>query len=97
MRNESSGRAWLGVELVGRPPNTEAVGARVVLETEEGVQTRWVHAGRSYQSSADRRLLFGLAGAVRHLDILWPTGGRQRILAPATGRYLRIVEAYLEH
>ena len=94
MRNEVSGGAWLGVELVGRPPNTEAVGALVVLETEGGVQTRWVHAGRSYQSSADRRLLFGLVGGARHLDIRWPTGSRQRIVSPAVGRYLRVVEAH---
>jgi len=92
--NETGATGWLGVELVGKPPNTGAVGAKVELQTTSGRQVRWVVAGQSYQSSADRRLHFGLAdGKADRLEIRWPSGARQRVLVPPAGRYLRIAEA----
>ena len=93
LRNEAAGNGWLGVELLGRPRNTGAVGARVTLEGPAGGQVRWVMAGRSYQSSGDPRLLFGLGGGeATALEVRWPGGARQRLISPPPGRYLRIVQ-----
>ena len=41
---ERAAPGWLGVTLVGRAPNTQAIGAVVTLGTEE-VQRRWVILG----------------------------------------------------
>ncbi|HVR28805.1 MAG TPA: CRTAC1 family protein [Thermoanaerobaculia bacterium] len=85
---------WLGVELVGGAPNTEAIGAVVTLRQGDRAQRRWVLAGDSYLSSGDRRVVFGLADrdAPLVLDVDWPSGKHQRVVAPSSGRYLRLVE-----
>jgi hypothetical protein len=86
---------WLGVELVGQPPNRGAVGAWVELTTRSGRrQRRWVLAGESYQSSGDRRVLFGLAPGEEPaaLTVAWPSGRRQRWQAPPHGVYLELSE-----
>jgi hypothetical protein len=89
-RNEQRGGRWLGVRLVGSGANTEAVGARVeLLSATRPRQARWVMAGDSYQSSSDRRLLFGLGSAeAAALEVTWPSGHRRRLLRPPRGRYL---------
>lgn len=87
LENRVSG-SWLGVVLEGRGPNTDAVGARVVLDTDQGRQTRWRSVG-GFLSSADPRLHFGLGTSVpRALTIHWPDGETQRIDRPPKNRYL---------
>jgi hypothetical protein len=90
LRNELSGPSWLGVRLIGRVPNSGAVGALVDL----GPQRRWVTAGDSYQSSSDRRALFGwgTGASPSELEIHWPDGGRQRLAAPPPNRYLVVAQ-----
>ncbi len=94
LRNDAEPGRWLGVELIGRPPNTQAVGARVTLVTGAERRVRQVMAGRSYQSSADRRLLYVWREGEEpcELEVLWPSGRATRLLQPPAGRYLRIVE-----
>ncbi len=96
LRNETeSGGTWLGVVLEGRAPNTAAVGAKVTLSSGAGRrQVRWATAGDSYQSTSDRRLLFGLpAGeAPKELEVAWPSGRTQRLVSPPTGAYLTLSE-----
>jgi len=84
---------WLGVGLRGRGGNREAIGARVELTSADRRRSRWVLAGDSYQSSSERRLLFALPEpGPASLEIAWPSGKRQRIVAPATNRYLTVAE-----
>jgi len=92
LRNDTEGGNWVGVELRGVGANTEAIGARVVLETDRGRRVRWVLAGESYQSSGDKRLLFGLAEGEepRELEVLWPSDRRLRLSSPPAGHYLRL-------
>jgi hypothetical protein len=93
LRNETNG-IWVGVVLEGRAPNTAAVGAKVTLVSPGRRQVRWSMAGDSYQSTSDRRLLFGLpAGETpKELEVVWPSGRTQRLAAPPTGRYLTLTE-----
>ena len=84
---------WLGVGLRSVGPNREAVGATVTLVASGGRRERqWVLAGDSYQSSSDRRLLFGLpeGGRPEALEVTWPDGRRARLLEPPPDRYLRL-------
>lgn len=85
---------WLGVDLIGRPPNTQGVGSVVTVSATTGRQARWVLAGDSYQSSSDRRALFGFSrgSQIETVEILWPTGDRQRFVRPAAGAFLRAVQ-----
>ncbi len=99
LRNDANPDRWLGVELRGRRRNREAVGARVALTTVRPggslrSQVRRVKAGQSYQSSADRRQLFGWPAAeeLRELEVVWPSGCVTRVWTPRQRRYLRLQE-----
>jgi hypothetical protein len=68
----------LVVTLAGRPPNGDAVGAVVTLETSGRRQVRLARTGMSYASQADRRLFFAVdpKAAPYRLIVRWP-GDRQ--------------------
>lgn len=89
LRNLADDESWLGARLRTAGANSEAVGARVTLESTATSQSRWITAGDSYQSSSDRRLHFGLGSeAPVALEIVWPDGARRRLVAPPAGHYL---------
>ncbi len=104
-RNDTAGPVdadWLGVELRGRSPNTQAVSAVLTLTGEPGKPParRWALRGDSYQSSSGHRLRWAAtssgseepAGALRRLDVRWPSGARTRIVDPPSGVYLVVEE-----
>jgi hypothetical protein len=96
LRNDDGGGGWLGVQLVGRKSNRQGIGARLVAETPAGkTLTRLVHAGSSYLSSSDPRVLFGLGSekAVKRLTIHWPSGAVQALENLPAGKYVKIEEA----
>jgi hypothetical protein len=72
---------WLAVRLSGRDSNRNAIGARLVLHTSAGPQTRLIKGGGSYLSQSDYRVVWGVpAGAtVDRLEIDWPSGRRQTV------------------
>lgn len=74
----TDGRHWVGFELSGTKA-TDLVGARVVVETTSGKQTRFVRGGASYGSTNDRRLLFGLGAdtKINKVTVYWPSGTPQ--------------------
>jgi hypothetical protein len=81
LRNDVTGGGhWLKVLLTGTLSNRSAIGAQVVATFGERKQAQAVLAQSSYLSVNDRRLHFGLGSATAaSLDILWPSGARQRI------------------
>lgn len=88
---------FLGVTLRGQRPNTDAVGARVTVDSPARVtQVRWVTAGDSYQSSSEKRLLFavprGKGRADSHLEVRWPTGQTLKIRGLPKDRHLTVYE-----
>lgn len=88
-----TGGDWVGVALRGAPPNSEAVGSRVTLRSDRGRQARWILAGDSYQSSSDRRALFGLGdSSAEALEITWPSGRIRRLVKPPPSGYLVVPE-----
>ena len=85
-RNELQGsdRNWLKVRLVGDPrqgTTRDAIGARMILTTDDGQQVwREVHGTIGYLSVHPREQHFGLGAAERaRLTIIWPNGERQEI------------------
>jgi hypothetical protein len=82
LRNDQqTGHHWLRVKLKGRPPNSEAIGARVQLRAGGVTQTRLVMPTRSYLSQVELPVTFGLGmeGEVESLVIIWPDGSRQEL------------------
>jgi len=82
LRNDTGGRHWLGLDLVGAPSNRDGLGARVSSLTASGLtQHHTVSTASSYQSASDKRLLIGLDldRESPRIEIRWPSGTVQRL------------------
>ncbi|MCI0702441.1 MAG: CRTAC1 family protein, partial [Planctomycetia bacterium] len=89
----TEGRHWVGVKLV-RQKHADVVGARIVIETAGGKQTKFVKGGASYASTNDPRLIFGL-GADAKIDkatVYWPSGKVQEVSGLEAGAYWVVSE-----
>jgi hypothetical protein len=90
---DTAGRRWVGVRLVGRK-GADVVGARVVIESAGGRQTRFAKGGGSYASTSDSRLLFGLGAdsKVEKATVYWPSGKAQELAGLEPGAYWEVAE-----
>jgi hypothetical protein len=82
LRNDQRlGHNWLRLRLVGRPGNTDAIGARVEVMAGGSRQQRWVSPTRSYLTQTELPVTFGLGAAtsVDNLVITWPDGAVTRV------------------
>lgn len=89
----TEGRHWVGVELLGEK-HRDVVGARVVIESASGKQTRFAKGGGSFGSTHDRRQVVGLggdSGAVA-ATVYWPSGKVQQFAGLAPDCYWRLQE-----
>jgi enediyne biosynthesis protein E4 len=94
LRNQStSPNHFLTLALEGTVSNRDAVGARVSVSVAGRTMVAARFGGGSYQSASDPRLHFGLGSAVvvDQVEIVWPSGRRDRHegLAADTGYKLR--------
>jgi len=97
LRNRTdSGHFWIRLRLEGDCPasNRSAIGAKVVIDSACGRQTRFVCGGGSYLSAGDRSLSVGLGDHPEPVGVtvVWPSGRSQAYgpLAPNTA--WRLVE-----
>jgi hypothetical protein len=93
LRNDlETGGHWLRLRLVGRPPNRNALGARVELVAGDRAQRRQVMPARSYLSQMELPLTFGLGEAERvdRLEVTWPDGARELFPVPGVDRMLTL-------
>jgi len=75
LRNQAAaGRNWLGVRLVGKTCNRDAIGARVKWTAGGLERHRTKTGGGSFLSSSDPRMVLGLGAnsALDQLEIHWP-------------------------
>ena len=83
IQNETTaGNHWLLLRLVGHKSNRDGIGALVSVTTSSGrAQYATVTTAGSYLSSSDKRVHFGLGqdSVVKHVDIRWPSGLKQRM------------------
>jgi enediyne biosynthesis protein E4 len=82
LRNDVPGtQHWLKIRLIGVRSNRSAIGARVVVETAESMQTQELLSQSSFLSANDSRLHFGLGRLtsatvrVRWTDGTWESLG----------------------
>jgi len=94
LRNDvTSGGHWLKVKLVGVKSNRSAIGATVIAGYGGRKQAQSVAAQTSYLSVSDRRLHFGLGGALTaDLEIRWPSGLRETVGTVPADRLITIRE-----
>ena len=97
LRNQVGHRnTWLGVRLVGRKCNADAVGARVTYQAGDLRRTRMKVGGGSFLSSHDPRLILGAGQRPRFdwLEVQWPapSGAVERFANLPANRYVTLVE-----
>jgi hypothetical protein len=85
---------WLGVELIGKGGQTDAIGATLTLSYGNQKLVRINHWSNTYLSNNDPRVHFGLSDAlkVEKLEIKWPNGSIEVFEDIAINQYLRIFE-----
>jgi len=90
--DQKTGNHFVRLRLRGKAPNTEAIGARVECVTDAGTQVQWVMPSRSYLSSNELPLTFGLGGATSaKARIRWPDGTEQQ-LEPGIDRLVEVTQ-----
>jgi hypothetical protein len=94
--NASPENRWVGLKLVGRLANRDAVGARIVWSVDGKKFTRLKNNGGSYLSSHDPREVLGLGptGKLDYVEIYWPRPSTrvQRLTNLEPGKYHTINE-----
>ncbi len=97
MRN-NAGRQnhWLGVRLVGRKANVDAIGAKITYRSGDFQRERTMVGGGSYASARDPRVVLGLGTRTKldWVEVKWPkpSGMVERIGGLPIDRYITIVE-----
>jgi hypothetical protein len=97
LRNTAAaGNHWLGVQLVGKKCNPDAVGARLTYQARDLKRGRMKAGGGSYLSSHDPRVVLGLEKREKldWLEVKWPlpSGRVERFTNLPVDRYITIVE-----
>jgi enediyne biosynthesis protein E4 len=97
LKNQAAaGNHWLGVKLVGKKCNPDAIGAKLTWTAGTLKRTQLKVGGGSYLSSHDPRMVLGLGANVRvdRLDVQWPlpSGKVETFTDLSADRYISIVE-----
>ncbi|HEY6225763.1 MAG TPA: CRTAC1 family protein [Verrucomicrobiae bacterium] len=90
--NNATGKR-VAVELKGRAPNTDAIGAKVTLYGEPlAQQSEEVAAGGHYLSSSQRRIVFAATDQPMHLEVIWRGGARSTLSGLRAGGVYVVTE-----
>jgi enediyne biosynthesis protein E4 len=97
LRNNVGGQNhWLGIKLIGRKSNIDAVGARITYQAQDLKRRRMKVGGGSYLSDHDPRLVLGIGKRTKidWLEIKWPlpSGAVERFTDLTIDRYITIIE-----
>jgi hypothetical protein len=90
--DQETGHHWLRLKLIGKPPNRDAIGARVRLTSGATTQYRDLLPTRSYLAQIELPLTFGLgdSASVDGIDITWPDGTHQSLVPEHVDTTLRV-------
>ena len=75
--NETPGiGGFVTLDLIGKAPNTEAIGATVTAKINGHTQVRAIDGGGSYIGSHAKTVHFGIgdAKAIERIEVRWPSG-----------------------
>src|SRR5215471_14218052 len=95
LRNQGGNKNnWLGLQLVAKQSNPDAVGA-IITWTAGGVKrSRLKTSGGSYLSSHDPREILGIGQAAKidSVEVKWPSGKVDKLVNPPINQYIKVVE-----
>lgn len=95
--NVGSQSHWLGIKMVGKKSNIDAVGARITYQAQDLKRSRMKIGGGSYLSDHDPRIVLGIGKRTKidWLEIKWPlpSGAIERFTDLPIDRYITIVES----
>ncbi len=87
---------WLGVGLVGRKSNRDAIGARITYQSGDLKRSRTKVGGGSFLSSHDPRVVLGIGKRTKidWLEVKWPEPGgtTERFTNLPIDKYIIVVE-----
>jgi hypothetical protein len=97
LRNTGAfGNHWLGIRLIGKKSNIDAVGARVSYQAGDLKRSRMKVGGGSFLSSHDPRMVLGIGKRpkIDWVEVKWPepSGVVQRFTDLPIDRYITIRE-----
>jgi hypothetical protein len=97
LRNTAAkGNHWLGVGLVGRKSNRDAIGARITYQSGDLKRSRTKVGGGSFLSSHDPRVVLGIGKRTKidWLEVKWPEPGgtTERLTDLPIDKYIVVVE-----
>lgn len=94
--NAGRGNHWLGLRLIGRKANIDAIGAKITYQAGKLQRHLFKVGGGSYLSSHDPRVVLGLGqeSKLDWLEVKWPqpSGKTERFTQLPIDRYVTIVE-----
>lgn len=87
---------WLGVRLIGKTCNIDAVGARVTWRFGAQQRSQMKTGGGSFLSSHDPRMVLGIGAApkIEWVEVHWPlpSGRVERFADPPMRTYITLQE-----
>ncbi|HET9408048.1 MAG TPA: CRTAC1 family protein [Candidatus Sulfotelmatobacter sp.] len=97
LRNEAGTQNnWLGIRLVGKKSNIDAIGARVSYQAGDLKRTATKVGGGGFLSSHDPRVVLGIGKRTKidWIEVKWPqpSGATERFTNPPINRYITILE-----
>jgi len=92
----AKGNHWLGLRLIGKKANPDAIGARIVWQADGVTRRRFKNGGGSYLAAHDPREVLGIGAStkIELLEIHWPQPSTRvdRFTEVPVDRYITIVE-----
>lgn len=97
LRNDAAKQNhWLGIRLVGKTANRDAIGARITYSAGNQKRYRMKTGGGSYLSSHDPRIVLGTGGVTKldWIEVSWPRPSKlvERFTDLPLDRYITLVE-----
>ena len=79
--NLQSNSNYIGIELIGDNDNIDAIGSRISVKSDEGVNIEYqIQPARGFQSSVDFRSIIGIGEVVpNEIEVIWPDMRKQVI------------------
>jgi hypothetical protein len=92
--NRGNRNGWVKVRLQGSRSNRDGIGARITVTAGDLVQHHETTSAHGYNSTNDPVITFGVGArtGVDRVEVRWPSGVTQTVLAPDLRKTLTIVE-----
>ena len=93
--DQTSGNHSIRLKLIGTKSNRDAIGTKVKIFGDAGMQSRMVKGGSSYLSQSELPLTFGLgkSDTVQRVVVEWPSGKTEEYKNLMGGRAYQITES----